>query len=61
MNGIKQIFSQKMAGYLMVSGFCLLRLDVNLKDPKKHIFVFKETPELLKCMNKYTEAKNSGR
>lgn len=52
---MKQIFSQKCAGFLMLHGFRLVRLEVNLKNPRKHVFIFHESPELLKTLEIYSK------
>ena len=47
------IFSQKLAGYLMMHGFKLLRINHNLDDDTKNVFVFKNTKMIKDAMNKY--------
>lgn len=47
------IFSQKLAGYLMIRGFKLLRVNHNLDDNSKNVFIFFDTPEIKKAMYDY--------
>lgn len=55
----KYIFSLKMAGYLMMNGYRIIRINHNLNVPNKDVYVFKETPELCKTMSEYEKYKNS--
>ncbi len=41
------IFNQRLAGYLMQSGFVLKRLEISNKNPNYNIFFFNESQELL--------------
>ena len=48
------VFSQRMAGYLMMNGFVLKRLDLTNKDNKKrNIFIFNNSPNLLEYVESY--------
>lgn len=49
----KQIFSLKLAGYLMMNGFPIKRIHHNLKVKNKDVYLFEDTPELASCMLKY--------
>lgn len=40
------IFSQKLAGYLMMCGFVLLGLGKSELYPKKNVFFFTDSPQL---------------
>ena len=49
------IFSQRMAGFLMLKGFILLGIGLNKNtNDGKNVFYFKDSPELHKVMMKYT-------
>lgn len=47
------IFNQRLAGYLMQSGFVLKRMGKSDKDVTKNIFFFNESDELLKVVKEY--------
>lgn len=51
----KQIFSLKLAGYLMMNGFPIQRIHHNLKVKNKDVYLFEDTPELTSYMLKYKE------
>lgn len=51
----KQIFSLKLAGYLMMNGFPIKRIHHNLKVANKDVYLFEDTPELMQVMLKYKE------
>lgn len=51
----KQIFSLKLAGYLMMNGFPIKRIHHNLKVKNKYVYLFEDTPELMQAMLKYNE------
>jgi len=51
----KQIFSLKLAGYLMMNGIPIKRIHHNLKIKNKDVYLFEDTPELTKSMLKYKE------
>ena len=55
----KYIFSLKLAGYLMMNGFRILRINHNLKKIGKDVYVFEDSEEICKTMEKYTVDKNS--
>lgn len=50
---IKTIFSQQLAGYLMLNKFPLLGINQNHKMSTKKVFFFQETEELLEKMNEW--------
>lgn len=54
---MKHIFSQRLAGYLMFRGFVLLKMCDDLKDGRKHVFIFKESDELRRAINDYSKLK----
>lgn len=51
----KQIFSLKLAGYLMMNGFPIKRIHHNLKIKNKNVYLFEDTIELTQAMLKYKE------
>ena len=55
----KYIFSLKLAGFLMMNGFRILRINHNLQKKDKDVYVFENSNELCKMMEKYNEIKNS--
>ncbi len=50
----KAIFSQRLAGYLLMKGFVLAESRKDYKNPEKNIFFFYESVELLNAMTEYT-------
>ena len=55
----KQIFSLRLAGYLMYNGFRIKRIHHNLKEVDKDVYLFDDTPELNSAMLKYKELKQA--
>ena len=55
----KYIFSLRLAGVLMMNGFRILRINHNLQKKDKDVYVFENSNELCKMMEKYSEIKNS--
>ena len=55
----KYIFSLRLAGYLMMNGFRILRINHNLQRFDKDVYVFEDSEEICKAMKKYTVDKNS--
>ena len=55
----KYIFSLRLAGFLMMNGFRILRINHNLQKKDKDVYVFENANELCKMMEKYNEIKNS--
>ena len=51
----KQIFSLKLAGYLMMNGFPIKRIHHNLKIKNKDVYLFDDTVELTQAMLRYKE------
>lgn len=47
------IYSQKLAGILMMNGYRLVGIDRNNKDTRKFIFIFKYNEEILKLIEAY--------
>lgn len=50
----KYIFSLKLAGYLMMNGHRIIRINHNLNIPNKDVYVFNDTPELCRAMSDYS-------
>lgn len=55
----KQIFSLRLAGYLMLNGFPIKRIHHNLKIKNKDVYLFEDTPELEEAVLKYKELKQT--
>lgn len=55
----KYIFSLRLAGYLMMNGFRILRINHNLQHSNKDVYVFEDSEEICKAMEVYTLSKNS--
>lgn len=55
------IKSLRLAGYLMLHGFRILRINHNLKVKNKDIYVFEQSENLEKCILKYIEKKEQRR
>lgn len=49
----KQIFSLRLAGYLMMNGFPIKRIHHNLKYKDKDVYLFEDVPEITQAMLKY--------
>jgi hypothetical protein len=48
------VFSQRLAGELMIRGFVLKRMDKTIRnDSKRNVFFFNESDELLKFVDEY--------
>lgn len=47
------VFSQRIAGMLMVDGYVLKRMDKNHNNPKRNVFIFNESEELLTKIQEY--------
>lgn len=52
------IFSLKLAGYLMMNGFRILRIHHNLKTKGKDVYLFYNSEELQAAMGEYMKDKN---
>ena len=55
----KQIFSLRLAGYLMMNGFRIKRIHHNLKEVDKDVYLFDDTPELENAMLEYKKLKQT--
>ena len=49
------IKSLRLAGYLMMNGFRILRINHNLKVIGKDVYVFEQTEKLKKCIFDYID------
>ena len=49
----KIIFSQNLAGYLMMQGFILKKMERNEKCPDKNVFIFRKSENLEKTIKQY--------
>lgn len=47
------VFSQKVAGYLMLHGQSLKMIDKSKKNPSMNVFIFNDTDELRLLISKY--------
>ena len=54
----KYIFSLRLAGYCMMHGQRIIRINHNLNVSDKDVYVFVDTPELRRLMSEYS-SKNS--
>lgn len=50
----KYIFSLKLAGYLMMHGQRIIRINHNLNIEDKDVYVFVDTPEICRLMSEYS-------
>ena len=50
----KYIFSLKLAGYCMMNGQRIIRINHNLNVPNKDVYVFVDTLELRQLMSEYS-------
>ena len=55
---MKAIYTQKLAGYLMMRGFVLIDIKPNRKNPNKNDFLFGDSPELQKAIDDYARGNN---
>lgn len=56
----KQIFSLRLAGYLMMNGFPIKRIHHNLKVKNKDVYLFEDTFELTQAMLRYKDTVDKG-
>ena len=49
------VFSQKLAGQLMVQGFVLKRVEKSNKQGNRNIFIFNESEDLLRFIKLYKD------
>lgn len=53
------VFSQQLAGRLMIQGFGLKRVEKSKKDKDRNIFIFNESVDLLSFIEQYKESKKA--
>ena len=56
----KQIFSLRLAGFLMMNGFPIKRIHHNLKVKGKDVYLFEDTEALLQAILKYKNIVDKG-
>lgn len=49
-NGLFSIYSQRVAGLLMIKGFTILKLEENKRFADKTVFVFANSPEFQQAL-----------
>lgn len=49
------IYSQRLAGYLMLHGFVLEDIGTNFHDSSKRVFFFKDSEDLQKAIRAYNQ------
>jgi hypothetical protein len=47
-----------MAGWLMFNRHKKIGERRDFKNPKRHVFIFRDTPELQECIDRYEQYKN---
>lgn len=52
-NVYQPVYLQRLAGYLMTRGFILEAIGPNPKDPIKHVFYFRDTPDIQQAIQNY--------
>lgn len=52
------IFSQRLAGYLMMNGFVLMNIREHIDGYGKKVFYFVDSPQLEKAMKEYKKMTN---
>ena len=57
-NTYKTIYSRKLAGYLLLTGFELEEFQKSHADEDRTIFLFYSSPELLRAMSEYNRLNN---
>ena len=55
----KQIFSLKLAGFLMMNGFPIRRIHHDLKTKNKNVYMFDNDEKIEELMIEYSELKRS--
>ena len=54
-NGLFSIYSQRIAGMLMLKGFTIVKLEENKRFPDKTVFVFANSPEFQVALKEVKE------
>jgi DNA-binding transcriptional regulator of glucitol operon len=52
------ILQERMAGWLQFNRFHKIDERPDLKNPMRNVFVFKNTPDLQRCIDRYEHYKN---
>lgn len=47
------VYNQRMAGYLMQKGFVLIDMRPDLKNTRRNVFLFNDTPQLKSAIDEY--------
>lgn len=55
----KQIFSLRLAGYLMLNGLRIMRIHHDLKETNKDIYLFEDSDRLSELILEYNNLKSS--
>lgn len=58
MKSLFRIYSQRLAGYLMLNGFPLLKISEDRQSGKNH-FIFANNDELRECVDKWVSEKRN--
>ena len=54
----KCIYNMRLAGYLMMNGIRIIRMEKNLGRPWRNVFIFEESDELTQLIEIYKETKS---
>lgn len=57
---MKTIFSQRLAGYLMIKGFVLVGMEQGRNKSGKNVFYFNDSDELKRVMDEYRSLGQKG-
>ena len=55
---IKCIYNMRLAGYLMMNGIRIIRMEKNLGRPWRNVFIFEDTDEVIKLIEIYKNEKS---
>ena len=54
----KCIYNMRLAGFLMMNGIRILRIDKNLGRPWRNVFIFEDNKDIEKLIEAYKELKS---
>ena len=54
----KCIYNMRLAGYLMMNGMRIIRMEKNLGRPWRNVFIFEDTDEVMKFIEIYKNEKS---
>ena len=54
----KCIYNMRLAGYLMMNGMRIIRIEKNLGRPWRNVFIFEDTDEVMKLIEIYKNEKS---